>query len=273
MVLLKAKDLREHGRGFIGALVFLGISLLFTMEAWQKALELPIEYLITYTSLSFGAIAFITSEVGFKQSEQDQRSYSVKSILYQFIELVAQSLTAAYLTLFLFGILTLGDPLTEWIRVGLLMAVPLSLGASLANKLLSGDSEQSQRTLHQKISIYTLGAFFLIFPLAPTREIELISAYTTWPRLGLIVAASLTVIYITLFEIEFRGQKQRTKNKSIRLLLGQTFLVYLIGFLASSLLLVFFGQFIGNPLSVTVRQIIILTFPAVTGASAGSVII
>lgn len=124
--------LREQGRGITGALMVLGLTLLYTVETWHLAWRLPMGLLVAYAVVGLAGVSAVTDAVGF----QDEGNRSLRRRVVEFAEIVLQSFLAAYVTPFAMGVTDLGDAPITVVRLGLIELVPLGFGAA-ANRLLT----------------------------------------------------------------------------------------------------------------------------------------
>lgn len=283
-------ELRDQGRATVGAFVVVGISYLYTMESWWLAWQLDMTHLLVYTVAGLGIVLGLARTIGFhKQSEDDSDDgdesgnsgageTDLGTTLYTTVtdatEAVVQGFVAAYVVLFLFGVLTLEDSPVTAARLGIFHVVPLGFGAALANDLFAGSGgEQPSRKFAESVGVFALGAIFLSAPIALTQEMELIVAYTEWSRLAGLLVATLLVTHLTLFELEMQGQDRRAQHRSKLLQVGHTFTVYAVSVVVAVALLAAFGHFDGQPLSVWVQETVVLAFPTSIGASAAQVVL
>lgn len=269
----RAAVLRDQGRGVAGALLVAGMTVLYTMETWWLAWTLPILYLAVYALVGLGAVYVVSRVVGFRSDERRRRDRSLLLSLTSFTELLLQSFVTAYLVLLLVGVLELGDSLTTAVRLGLIQAVPLGFGAALANAALGGSSgADDEEVFPRNVPIFALGALFVVFPIAPTQEMELVAAHMTWNRAPLLVVASVAVAYLVLYELGFRDQDARTQREW-QYQLGTAFIIYALAAAISAVLLVAFGHHVDTTILEVVQQVVVLAFPASVGASAGEVVV
>jgi len=266
--------LRNQIRGITGALLVVGLAVLYTSEMWYLAWRLPMPYLIVYALLGLVAVLALTRSVGFRKEDESKTTRGVLPLVRAFSELVFQSFVAAYVVLLVFGVVTVGDSLDIIVRQGLIHVVPLALGASISNRLLSESSGEIQEaTFPQNLPTFALGAVFFAFPVAPTREVQLIAVRAGWSGLAVIVVLSVLVVQLVLHELEFRGQSSRIEARTWPTQFGTTCIVYLTSVVVSVVLLASFGHFADSPPVVWVEQTIVLGFISATGASAGEVVL
>jgi putative integral membrane protein (TIGR02587 family) len=273
-------ELREQGRGIVGALLVIGTTFLYTMETWWWGWTLPIRHLLIYAVLGLGVVLAITRNVGFRgddtgdgENENGGLRKSIRETAFSFAELVFQSFLTAYLVLLVIGVVEIGDPWIHVARLGLLEVVPLGFGAAMANELLQGEKQTGQRSFPTMLATFSIGAVFVSGGIAPTQEIELIAAHMGWGRAAMLVVLSLLVAYLMLYELELRGQEGRIRNRSKRLQFGEVFLVYAVALVVGAGMLAAFGHFDDVPLPVMVTMVVVVSFPASIGANAARVVI
>jgi uncharacterized membrane protein len=287
-------ELREQGRATVAAFTVVGVATLYTMEAWWLSWQLRTTHLLAFTVVGLGAVLLLARAVGFHQGndnrgggdggdgesestgngQRDGLRTTVLRTVFAATEAIAQSFVAAYLVLFLFGVLALEDTLATAVRMGVFHVVPLGVGAALANDLFAGSQgEQPPRRFGESLGVFSLGAIFLSAPIALTQEMELIAAYAGWSRLAALVVVTLLVTHLTLFELENQGQAQRASHRSKPMQVGHTFTVYVVGVAVAVALLAAFGHFDGQPVSVWVQETVVLSFPTAVGASAAQVVL
>jgi putative integral membrane protein (TIGR02587 family) len=268
-------ELREQGRGFVGALLAVGMTFLYTMESWQLGKTLSMSHLLIYAILGVGGIVVLTHAVGFRQEDRIVSSDSPTgfALVVESAEILFQSLLAAYVGLFLLGIININDSIDTVVRLGLIEVVPLGFGAALANQFVMDDEgDDYEDYLPRNIAVFTIGALFIASTIAPTQEIEVIAAQTGWIRTLTIALLSVFLTYFTLFELEFRGQQGRI-DRSRSAQMGTALTAYAVGVIVSIGLLAAYGHFIGTNFSVMVQKTILLSFPASLGASGAEVIL
>lgn len=268
-------ELREQGRGIAGALLVLGVTFLYTMETWWIAGRLPVGYLVAYALVGLAAVVIVLYFSGFRREQRNQTGMGVRKLAVDFSDLLLQSFLAAYVGLFLFGLLEPGDSLARIARMGFLQVVPLGVGAGLSNQLLaeSEETDHDPTDFPANVPGFIFGAVFLASPLAPTEEMVVLAAQTGWFRSAIIVLTSVGVIYLILYEIQFRGYSGRVERRSRTLQLGSSFTAYLVAVTVSVVLLLGSGQLRGATLEESVQLLTVLGFPASVGAAAGEIVL
>ncbi|WP_436928008.1 DUF2391 family protein [Halosimplex amylolyticum] len=264
--------LRTQGRGVTGALLVVGVAMVLTMEIWWLSWRLPILHLVGFATVGLGTVFVLTRKVGFRDGNGGDEP--LHRILADFAELVAQSFVAALVVLLVFGVVTLGDPVSSVVRLGLVLVVPFGFGAALANRLLGEtDAPIEEEAFPHNLAVFTLGAVFFAFPIAATEEVVVIARNAGWPRLAVLVVLSVGVVHLVLHELEFRGHRDRIEGRTHVLQLGTAATAYVVGLAVAVVLLLGFGQFDGRSLTEWVQLTIVLGFPAAAGASAGEVVL
>jgi putative integral membrane protein (TIGR02587 family) len=268
-------ELREQGRGFVGALFAVGLTFLYTMESWQLGKTLPMSHLLVYVIVGIGGIVILTHRIGFRKEDRIASSAADPglALVVESAEILFQSFLAAYVGLFFLGILTFDDTLSTAIRLGLIEVVPLGFGAALANQLVMADEDtEYENYLPRNVAVFIVGALFIASTIAPTQEIEIIATQIGWIRTLGIGLLSVTLTYITLFELEFRGHQERI-DRSLRAQVETALTAYAVGVLVSIGLLTAYGHFIGVSVPVMVQETILLAFPASLGAAGAEVVV
>lgn len=275
-------ELREQGRGMAGALLVLGISFAYTVETWRLAVDIPVAHLIGFVVAGLAMVVLITRSVGFRSEEGAEaggtdtglRRNGGSPLWVESAEIVFQSLFIGYSTLALLGVIDLRTPVPVVVRIGLIQVVPLAVGAALANELLSGDQEEiPEAGFPQNLGVFALGAIFFAAPIAPTGEIGLIAAQIDWTRVGVLLVVTLSVAYLMLYELEFRGQSRRLQGRSRWRRVGQTSIVTSVGLLVAFGLLIAIGGIESEPVATWARRTVVLAFPATVGASGARVVL
>ncbi|WP_415383484.1 DUF2391 family protein [Halosimplex sp. TS25] len=264
--------LRTQGRGVTGALLVVGVAMTLTAEIWWLSWQLPVLHLVGFAAVGLGTVFVLTRKVGFRDGNGGDEP--LHRVLADFAELVAQSFVAAFVVLLVFGVVTLGDPLSSVVRLGLVLVVPFGFGAALANRLLGEtDAPIEEEAFPRNLAVFVLGAVFLTFPVAATEEVVVIARNAGWPRLAAIVVLSVGVVHLVLHELEFRGHRDRIEGRTHVLQLGTAATAYVVALAVAAVLLLGFGQFNGRAPIESVQLTVVLGFPAAAGASAGEVVL
>jgi putative integral membrane protein (TIGR02587 family) len=270
-----ARELREQIRGITGGLLVVGLAFHYTMETWWLGWTLPLPYLVAYAIVGLTLVVVVTRRVGFHEEEPEGENKRDRWYIgLAFAEILLQSFIASYVMLLVLGIIDLNSSPNLVMRLGLIEVVPLGFGAAMANRVFGGNGEEAEHEgeFPRNVAIFAIGALFIASPIAPTQEIELIAVHMDWLRYGLLIALTLVLVYLILFELHFKGQSARV-TPDRRFQVGTTFIVYFVGATVSFLLLLGFGHFDNGGLSLWYQATVILAFPASLGAAAAEVII
>lgn len=166
-----------------------------------------------------------------------------------------------------------------------LQAVPLSIGASVANLLLRPDEDRNgedgtvgsdplQATLND-IGATIAGALFVGFAIAPTAEIPMLAAeMSAWHELALI-ALSLLLTYAIVFESGFSRQGGDPRSDGpLNRPVTETVFAYRISLAVAFILLFLLDQIeTDEPISTLLSQTVVLGLPASIGGAAGRLVI
>lgn len=266
-------ELREQGRGVVGALLVAGLALSYTMEVWWHGWQLPVTTVLVYAVVGLAVVLAIARSVGFRKDETGGKQLGLPRVFANFAELLVQSFVTAYAVLLLFGIIGLASSPYTVARLGLILVVPMGFGAAMANHVLGGKEGEKSFEFPRNLGLFALGAIFLAAPVAPTQEMELMAAHAGWWRLAAIVVASVLASHLMLYELEFKGQKQRLKGHSAVTVWGSTFIAYLVAFVVAVAMLAAFGHFSATPPEVWVQEAIVLSFIGSIGGSAAQVVL
>ena len=190
------------------------------------------------------------------------------------LEAVFQAFFVGYIALFLLGVIDLGDPPLVIVRTGLVQVVPLAFGAALANEVLSVEQAQiTEAAFPRSLGVFAMGAVFFAAPIAPTEEVAILAARTSWVRIVGVMFATLVGTYLILYVLEFRGQSGRLEGRSWWGQLEGTCMVYAVGLVVAAGMLLAFTETASDPFASEVRQTVLLAFPAAIGASGARVVL
>lgn len=280
-------ELDDLLRGVSGAFLF-GAPFLYTMEVWWKGnFTSPVQMLFLL-ALSYGALIALNRAVGFRaqQGEPWLRTFGDSA------EALAIGLVTATLSLLLLRLITLEMGLEPIMGRIIIESVPFSIGVGIAGGLLrqKGDAENGEEekdagngeerqpstsglwghTLAD-LGATALGATIIAFSIAPTDEIPMIVAGMSFPWLLAVVAASLLLSYIIVFEAEFGAQAGRLSQPGLfQSPFSETIISYLISLLLALIMLWLFQLLRpGDPLIKWVSYVIVLGLPATIGGAAG----
>lgn len=271
-----ATELNNFVRAFSGAYIF-GIPLLFTMEMWWIG-----EYANRWKIIAFLAIA-ILANLGLNYVAGFKHKRSIGTAIEETVDTVAVGIVAALVMLVVLNRLTLDDPLTSVVGMVVIQAVPLSIGASVANEVFGWHGEKSRQgdnngghvrpwqELFSDIGATAVGGVFIGFSIAPTEEVEMLAAGLGYYHLIAVVIFTLLLSYGIVFASGFdHKQPEGLFQKPTT----ETALAYVVSLLVAGVTLYLFDQIhFDDPLQSTVEQVLVLGVPTTVGGAAGRLVV
>jgi putative integral membrane protein (TIGR02587 family) len=274
-------ELNDMARAMSGAFLF-GMPLLFTMEMWWIGSFTEAGKLLLIMVLTVAVNIMLAHFEGFK------RASTFADSVAQAIEAVAIGAVASAAVLLVLNRITVGDPLDSILGKIIILAMPLSIGASIANSVFrnrgkgggSGEEEGEQpgngwRATLVDIGTTVGGGLFIGFAIAPTEEIPMLATeMDVWHELVL-VAFSLLLSYIIVFESGFSAKKGGGQSDGpLQHPLTETVLAYTVSLVVALGTLMIFSQVsLGDPLPDIVSKTVILGLPTSLGGAAGRLLI
>jgi putative integral membrane protein (TIGR02587 family) len=271
-----AQELNDLVRAFSGAYIF-GVPLLFTMEMWWIGEYGDRWKLLAFLVLGLASNLALTYAAGFK------RETTFRNTINQAVEATAVGIVAATVMLLVLNRIRPGDPLHSVLGMIVIQAVPLSIGASVANEVFGrwgekrreGNAEGVQlkqwQELFSDVGATAIGGIFVGFSIAPTEEIPMLAAGLDYFHLALLVGFSLLLSYGIVFESGFDGgQPEGLFQRPIT----ETTLAYVVSLLVAVVSLYLFNQIeTGQPLQSVIEQTLVLGLPITIGGAAGRLVI
>lgn len=259
-------------RAFAGAFIF-AIPLLYTLEMWTIGVTADLWKLMALLLIALVLNIFVNYYSGFKKEHDWKRA------LEQAVEAMAVGIVAATVVLLVFDKIAPGDPLKTVAGRVVLQAVPLSIGASVANSIFlrPGEDESEPREepegsgFFNDVGATVVGSVLIGFGIAPTDEVMTLAAELDYAHLSAIVAFSLLLSYGIVFASGFdKGHGPGPFQKPFT----ETALSYLISLLvAAGALYLLDVIHAGTPLHLAFAMIIVLGLPANVGGAAGRLVI
>ena len=296
------RELDDVARGFSGAFLF-GIPLLYTMEMWWLGLHLAEWTLLLMLVLAFATNLGLAHFAGFKRA-----GHTFGRTLEQATDAVAIGAVAAAVVLLVLDRIGPGDPLASVVGQVIVQAVPLSIGASVANAVFAGrgrgrqgdpgegdNDRQGSRggedggngrggraapggvwsaTLND-LGATATGGIFVGFSIAPTEEVPLLSAELGLGNKLALIGLSLLVTYAIVFASGFDPQHAGgTPPGLFQHPLTETALAYLVSLLIALLALFLFAQIDPqDSVASVVSQTLVLGFVTSIGGAAGRLVV
>lgn len=275
-------ELDDLMRGVAGAFLF-GAPFLYTMEVWWKGnFTSPPRMLLTL-AIAYAALLMLDLRGGFRA----QRARTWPRILTDSLEALAIALLTAASSLFLIGVIQSDTGIEAAMGRIIMEALPFSIGVGIANNVLlrsdgndGGSKADSSRLLSRDgawrstladAGATSLGAVIISASIAPTDEIPMITSRLSSAGLLAIIACSLLLSYIIVFEADFGGQKKRRSQPGLfQSPISETLASYLISLLVAFLMLWLFQLLRPeDPYSQWISYTIVLGLPATIGGAAG----
>ena len=259
---------RDLGRAFAGALVF-NIPLLMTMEMWEQGVAMERWRLLTFILAGLPLLYGLAYYAGFSK----RRGFR-NDILDTAVALAVGFVTASVL-LILFGVVQWNAPPHEAIGMVALQAVPGAMGALLARRQLSGDgggdTDEDAASYFGELFLMAAGALFFALNIAPTEEIILIAYKATALHVLALIALSLLLLHLIVFNAGFAGQEEA--DRPLHAFMHFTLPGYAIALGISLFALYVFGRTDGLSVQGVAQIAIVLGFPAAIGAAAARLLV
>lgn len=270
------QELSGFNRAFSGAFLF-GVPLLFTMEMWWIGTFAHLWKLLVFLGLTFLAGLGLTYLAGFK------KEHGFAAVVIQAINVVAIGVIAATVILFVLDRIAPGDPLDSILGKIIIQAVPLSIGAALANAVFRrgenrehGDDDGRQpesawRLIFNDIGATAIGGVFIGFSIAPTDEVQLLASELDYVHELILIALSLAVTYGIVFTSGFDAEQRATQKPALfQRPVTETSLAYMVSLVVAFVALFLFDRVrVGDPASYVLAQVLVLGFPTAVGGAAG----
>lgn len=270
-----SEEITDITRAFAGAAIF-GIPLVFTMEMWWISKQLSFGYLVALLVVGLITNLGLAHVAGFR----DQHSFIMS--LDQAIDALAVGMVAAAALLISLNQLRVTDGVAQGASTVIVLAVPLSLGASVSREVFAGRTDrQGEEDDHDSLSIWkelasdvgatAVGGVFIGLSVAVTDEIPMIAAGLTWWHLFAIIGISMLLSYIIVFASGFDKQSPPGPFQHP---FTETMLAYVISLaVAFGMLFLFERLTLEDPLQDIVRQTVVLALPATIGGAGGRLVI
>lgn len=262
-------------RALAGAFVF-GMPLLYTLEMWQIGAYLgPGKLLLAL------ALALLTN-LGLAHALGYRREHNLFHTVDQAVTAVVVGLFAAAISLLVLNRFSLADGLSGIMGKIVLQAVPLSLGASVANGIFDGDGEFAQGSGHDPlratlndVGATAAGALFIAMAIAPTDEIALLTSEMQLGHQLALIALSLLSSYWIVFASGFHPtHRAGAQHGFFQRPATETVMSYLVSLGVALLSLYVFDRVRwGDPLPITVARMLVLGLPATVGGAAGRLVV
>ena len=263
---------RVLSRGVGGALLF-AFPLLMTMEMWQLGFAMERGRLLILLLVSLPVLLGLSYFSGFEQT------FRLKDEVLDALAGLAIGILLAACMLTVFGVLSLEHPLSETVGKITLCAIPGAMGALLASKQLGGEAALAARPKADggylgELFTMMVGALFLAFNVAPTEEMVLIAYQMTGLHALALMAISIGLLHIIVYQLGFPGEDLRRQSSGLRrTFLSFTIPGYGLALLISLYCLWTFGRLDGVSLHETTAMMVVMAFPAALGCATARLVI
>lgn len=269
-----AESWKEYGRGLAGGLMF-SLPLLYTMEMWWTGF-------IAQPYRLAGMLAFTyVLLLGYNRFAGMHRDATRAEVAIDSVEELGLGLLTSATVLFLLGRIGPGISANEALGKIVVQTAVVAIGFSIGTAQLHVGGEDEKKNdkrerdpsdFSGQLVIAFCGAVLFAANVAPTEEILLIAVETpSFQLLGLAIL-SLAVGSVILYFSNFRRSHVVHRESALDVVFGTT-VTYAVALVASAIILWFFGRFAGAAAEIAVRQVVVLAFPAVLGASAGRLLL
>jgi putative integral membrane protein (TIGR02587 family) len=275
------RELQDILRAVSGGFIF-ATPLLYTMEMWGIGTTAELWKLLLF----LGVAAVITFALARSRSGGFKEETSRFASVEQAIDGVAIGLVGAVVVLTVLNRIQLGEPLDSVLGKVIVQAVPLTIGAAVANTIFgphgersrqgdeeSGDAQSAGQAFIADFGATIIGAVFLAFSIAPTDEVPLLAAELDYAHALALIALSLLLTYVIVFASGF-GVGQHEQRGPFQSPLTETVLAYLLSLLVALAALFLFDQIAwGDPLGNVLMMVLVLGLPAAVGGAAGRLVV
>jgi putative integral membrane protein (TIGR02587 family) len=257
-----------------GALIF-AVPLIFTMEMWSIGAWLPIWKVLVLVGLALLINIGLDYKAGFKEDP------TLRGAVDQAIEVLAIGAIVGGTMLLILDRISLGDAPATIFRSIALQAIPLSIGASIANSIFArqqrdvqdkrAEEEPGVAALLLDIGITLVGGLFISFGIIPTDEVPLLAAELHQTRLLLLILAALIVSYVIVFATQAdAGTPEAAYHRAF----PETILSYGVSLFVAGLTLFLLGRLeLHDPMAWNLSLVVVLAFPATIGGAAGRLVL
>ena len=251
---------------------------LYTMEVWWRGNTAGPARMLAALLVTYVALVALEHAAESKAG----RAVSWSRALLEGAQALATGLFAAALGLLVIGVLEFDAGLAAVAGRVVMEGVPFALGVGLSDFLLGekktdGGAEETKpagddagRRLLVRAGATAMGATVIALTLAPTHEIALIASGLSYPRLLLLVGASLALSYMIVFASNFVVVAREEHHGGLASPLAETAVAYVISlFMATGMLWIFQPLTLGDSADRWVSYAVVLALPASVGGAAG----
>ncbi len=256
-----------------------GVALLYTMEVWWVGMVAELWKLLLFLLFTIGINIFI----GYFSGISERNLFH--HVVFEAIEAFAIGCVATTLCMFTLNRISLSDPMDIILGKIMVMVVPFSIGAFVANRFIpfiggrkpegkAGEEEAHPwKATLEDIGATLIGGIFIGFPIASTEEVPMLASELGHLNELALIALSLAVSYVIVFASSQNEANEANSKKAVPFLqrpLMETLLCYAVSLILAFVLLFFFNQIQpDDPLTIIVSEVLVLGFPIAIGGAAG----
>lgn len=247
------------------------------MEMWWIG-----EYASRWKLVAFVLVAFLAN-LGLTYVAGFKRESSFFATVGQTFDVVAVGIVAATVMLLVLNRIAPDHPLDSIIGMILVQAVPLSIGASVANEVFDSRRNNGRQSrsdlpdLHpwqelvSDVGATAIGGVFVGFSIAPTDEVPMLAAGLDYPHLLALIGFTLLLSYGIVFASGF----DRSRAKGLfQAPFTETALAYVVSLVVAFVALYLLDQIeIDQPLLSIIEQVLVSGVPTTVGGAAGRLVI
>src|SRR5829696_1492653 len=243
------KELQDILRAVSGGFIF-ATPLLYTMEMWWIGTTAELWKLMLF----LGVAALIIFALARSRSGGFKEETSRFASLEQVVDGVAIGLVGAVIVLTVLNRIELDDPLGSVLGMVIVQAVPICIGAAVANAIFgphgernragdeeSGESQSPGQAFIADFGATVIGAIFIGFSIAPTDEVPTLAAGLEYIHALALIALSLVLTWVIVFVSGF-GTGQHEQQGLFQSPLTETVLAYLLSLLVALVSLFLFDR-------------------------------
>lgn len=262
-------------RAVAGAIIF-GLPLLMTMEMWFLGIAVHPGRLLVFLAANFVVLVGLSRFGGFERTD------TLAEDVMDALAAMGVGILGSAAVLWLLAIVDGAMPLDEIAGKIAIQSVPMSFGAMIARKQLSGGGEEpadAKEALRGagyggQLFLMAAGALFLSFNVAPTEEMILIAyMMSTW-QLLLLILASMLLLHLFVYRLGFAGQESRAQGAGVaRTVLSYTIPGYGIALAVGLYVLWTFGRTDGTAIDQVAATTAVIAFPGALGAAIARLVV
>jgi putative integral membrane protein (TIGR02587 family) len=270
-------EVRSLVRAFSGAFLF-GIPLLYTMEMWWLGdVAGPGHLLLTLATALVANFGLVTA-AGFKKER------SLFSRVEQTLDAVAVGAVGSAIVLLTLNQINLDQPPLAILAKIVVQALPLSIGASLANIVFDDNKDRDGadlkasrvprwwQALLNDIGATAIGAAFIASNVAPTEEVPMLATRMEYWHLLALIGLTLLTGYAIVFASGFDPAAKQDRAHLFQHPATETTISYLVSLLVTFVVLVMMKQISADhPPAFVLTQTLVLGLPAMVGGAAGRI--